>query len=415
MKKIFTRKKIIILVLILIAGAVIFKLATNKNSVQEITANVNKLERKTIEEIISVKAPLDGIEKADVVSPLNYEIVDILVKEGDLVKKDQVLAVLDSEELKKEIASVESQIELASLEQRDRLRAAQIEYDKALLQLGELEESYNQNKELYENGIITEEAFKKSESSLTDMRKSMESFNVVDGKAVISPAEQKRTEIQMKELNQKKEDLSKVYIKSPIDGTVTRVNVNIGRYAKDNSSEKAMFLVENVASLQMKVLISEFDIGKIKVGQEAEIYSDILGQNFVKGIVSRVSPTAEQKELNSMERVIPVLIEVVEKPDDLIAGVIANARIKVNKSENVFAVPTGAILEDENSENKIFVVNDDNTLKSIAVKIGLETDLETEVTSSELTEGMRVVVNPDVTFTDGMAVKPNDGTDEVKE
>ncbi|HKM00842.1 MAG TPA: efflux RND transporter periplasmic adaptor subunit, partial [Sedimentibacter sp.] len=369
-------------------------------------ANVSKLERKTLEHIISVKSPLEGIEKAEVVSPLNYEIIDIKVKEGDIVEKNQILAVLDSEELEKQISHEENQIELANLEMEDRLRSLQIEYDKAILKLNELEKSYTQNKELYENEIITEDAFKSIENTLTDAKKSIESFNAVNGKITLSAAEKKRIEIQVQELNLQKENLEKVYIKSPIDGTVTRVNVNIGRYAKDTVNGTAMFVVENLQKLQMKVSISEFDVGKIKLGQEAEIHSDILGNEFTKGIVARISPTAEQKDNNNMERVIPVLIDITEKPQNLIAGVIANAKIKADKAENVFAVPSGAIVQD-GEEYKIYILNEDNTISSIAVEIGLETDLESEI-SGELTEGMKFVINPDETFEDGITVIPNE-------
>lgn len=408
MKKIFTRKKTIIILLILIVGiSVIFAIKSKKDNIA-ITANVSTLETKTIEQIISVKAPLEGIEKADVVSPLNYEIIDIRVKEGDIVSKDQILAVLDSEELEKEISNKENEIQLTSLEQQDKIRTMQIEYDKAIIQLKEIEDSYNQNKELLANDIITEEAFKKIENSMIEAKKNIESFNVSNGNIVLTPAEQKRIEIQKKELEQKKEDLDKVYIKSPIAGTVTRVNVNLGRYAKDTEDEKAMFVVENLEKLQIKVSISEFDINKIKPEQEVDIYSDVLGTNSAKGTVARISPTAEQKEANAMERVIPVLIDVTQKPDNLIAGVLATAKIKVAKAENVFAVPSGALVQDENSSYKIYILNDDNSLKSIPVEIGLETDLETEIRGTELTEGMKVVVNPDITFIDGMIVTPNE-------
>lgn len=408
MKKIFTRKKLIIVLLIFIVAVSVF-LVFNKNTKEPVfNANIMSLETKTIEQIISVKSTLDGIEKAEVVSPLNYEIVDIKVKEGDIVSKDQVLAVLDSEELEKDISEVESQIELMNLEQQEKLQSKQIEYDKALLQLKELEKSFNQNQILFENEIITEEAFKDIESELNTAKKNIESYNVANGKIVSTPAEEKLIEIKKKELLQKKEDLEKVYVRSPIDGTVTRVNVFLGRYANDTENEKAMFIIENLEQLQMKVYISEYDIGKIKKGQEVEIYSDILGQDFVNGTVARISPTAEQKENNSMERVIPVLIEVLEKPDELIAGVLATAKIKVDKSEDVLTVPSGALIQESDSAFKVFVINSDNTIKSISVEIGLETDLETEIYSSELTEGMKVIINPDNTYVDGMTVTPNE-------
>lgn len=282
----------------------------------------------------------------------------------------------------------------------------QIEYDKALNNVKELEESYVQNKGLLESDIITKDAFDKIESSLNEARKGLESFNVSNGKVVSSLAELKNIEIKKQELEKKKEDLDKVFIKSPIDGTITRVNVNLGRYAKD-SEDKAMFVVENLNKLQMKVSVSEYDIGKIRIGQEVEIFSDVMRDEAAKGVVARVSPTAEQKDNNTMERIIPVVIDITHRPDNLIAGVIATAKIKVDKADEIFAVPSGAIIIDENSQNKVFVLKEDNSIKSIAVETGLETDLETQIQSSELTEKMKIIINPDLSFTDGMIVNPN--------
>ena len=407
MKKLFTRKKVIAFIVVLAAAAIIFSFLNKDTKASEVMANVSKLERKTLEHIISVKSPLEGIEKAEVVSPLNYEIIDIRVKEGDIVKKDQILAVLDSEELEKQIEYEENQIELSKLESEDKIKSMQIEYDKVLSNIAELEEAYKQNKELYENGVITEEAFKNSEKSLSDAKIGIESYNAVNGKIVRSEADKKRIEIQEQQLQLKKEDLEKIYVKSPIDGTVTRVNVNIGRYAKDTENAAAMFIVENLEKLQMKVAVSEFDVGKIKLGQEAEIHSDILGNESAKGVVARISPTAEQKDNNNMDRVIPVLIDITERPENLIAGVIANAKIKTDRVENVFAVPSGALIQD-GEEYKIYTLNEDNTISGIPVEIGLETDLESEVTCDGLTEGMKIVVNPNEAFVEGMSVIPNE-------
>lgn len=406
MKKNLKRKLLIFLFVVVAVVSTIFFVSRNKGSAQ-VFVNVANLEKKTIEQIISVKAPLEGMDKADVMSALNYEIIDIKVKEGDIVEKDQVLAVLDSEELEKQIADEENQIELAVLEQQDKIRTMQIEYDKALNSLKQLEENYEQNKALLESEIITKEAFEKIENSMKEARKNLESFDTKDGKVISSPAELKRIEILKQNLEKKNEDLDKVFIKSPISGTVTRVNVRIGRYAKDNE-EKAMFVVENLNKLQMKVFISEFDIGKLRIGQEVEVYSDVMVNKTAKGVVARISPTAEQKDNNTMERVIPVVIDITEQPDSLIAGVIATAKIKVDRADNIFAVPSGAIVMDENNQNKIFMLNDDNSVKSISVETGLENDLETQVKSSELVENMKIIVNPDLNLKDGMIVMPNE-------
>lgn len=406
MKKILKHKKIIIALVVVIAAVAIYLNMNKDKEVPLLPVNTANLEKKSLEQIISVKAPLEGIEKADVVSTLNSKITDITVKEGDLVEKDQVLAVLDSEDLLKEIDAYENQIDLAALEQSDRLRTQQVEYDKFILQLEDMRTTYAQNKELYDNGIITEEAFRKVESSLQEMEKTVQSYNAVDGKIVQNPSEIKQLEIQRQELNRKKEDLDKIYIKSPISGTVTRVNVNIGGNAQ-NKDFDAMFVVENLSKLQMKVSISEFDIGKVKLGQDVNIISDVLGSETVSGVVARISPTAEMKDSNNLERVIPVTIDVTEKPENLIAGVIATAKIKVDRVDDVLAVPSGAIVSDNMGGYKIFTINEDNTLGSVPVQIGLETDLEAEISGEGLTEGMQYVVNPDYNMVEGTPVAPN--------
>lgn len=402
----FLKKRYLIIVAVITAVVLTVFLNSRNKGTAEVFVNVAELEKKTMEQIISVKAPLEGIEKADVVSPLNYEIIEINVREGDLVKKDQILAVLDSVELKKQVADEENQIVLAELEQQDRIKAMQIEYDKALNAVKNLEESYEQNKKLLEGEIITQEAFDKVEESLKEARRNLESFNTSNGRVVLSPADLKRIEVMKEKLENKNDELDKIFIKSPIDGTVTRVNVNIGRYAKDNDG-KPMFVVENLNKLQMKVSISEYDIAKLKLDQDVDVYSDVMGSAAAKGKVARISPTAEQKDNNTMERVIPVVIDITEQPDSLIAGVIATAKIKVDRADDVFAVPSGAIVVDENNEAKIYVLKDDNAVKSIAVETGLETDLETQITSSELTEKMKIVINPDLNLKDNMVVKPN--------
>jgi RND family efflux transporter MFP subunit len=407
MKSIFKKKKFFIVLFVVVLVISVIAFLNQNRGIAEVFVNVVSIEAKDIEQIISVKAPLEGIEKADVVSPLNYEIIDIKVNEGDIVKKDQILAILDSEELEQEIGSEENQIELSQLELNDKLKNLQIEYEKAKQNVLDLEESYLQNKELYENEIITKESFDKIEKGLNEARKNLESFNTTDGKVVLSPAELKRIEIQKQELEKKKEDLEKVFIKSPIDGTVTRVNVNLGRYAKDTEN-KAMFEIENLNKLQMRVSVSEYDIGKIRIGQDVEIFSDVMGSEKAKGTVSRISPTAEQKDNNAMERVIPVIIDIIEMPESLMAGVISTAKIKVDKAENVFAVPSGAIMTDENNQNIVFQLQDDNSIKSIIVETGLETDLETVIKGSELSENMKMIINPDMSLTDGMIVNPNE-------
>jgi RND family efflux transporter MFP subunit len=198
----------------------------------------------------------------------------------------------------------------------------------------------------------------------------------------------------------------KINIKSPITGTVTRVNVNIGRYANDTENAEPMFVVEDLQNLKMDVRISEYDISKIQVGQKVTITADVLGDDKVEGVVSRISPTGEQKDQTSKEMVIPVQIDVKKDNSKLIAGVTAKAKIEIQKKSNVLSVPIDSILEDPNTGGASVMVMNGTALKKVPVELGIEGDFNVEITSGSLKVGDKVVLNPTFDMTDGMEVAP---------
>lgn len=165
-----------------------------------------------------------------------------------------------------------------------------------------------------------------------------------------------------------------------------------------------MFVVEDLKQLKMDVKISEYDIGKIKTGQEVTITADILGKESVKGTVSRISPTGELKDPSSREMVIPVQIDVDKEDSPLIAGVTAKAKILIESRSKVMTVPIDAVLEDpDTGENYVFAI-EGTTVKRVVFKPGIEGDFNLEVLNSALSEGDLVVLAPSFELTDGMNV-----------
>lgn len=306
-------------------------------------------EKMDIQQEVTIKGTIEGSQKADVATSLNYKIISILVEEGDLVHKDQVLAVLDSKDL-------------------------QDDYQKAMTTLKNSKFNYESSKSLYSEGAISKEDYLKAETQYENDKLTVDSLNIAD----------------------------KVNIKSPIGGTVTRVNVNIGRFANDTENSDPMFVVEDLQNLKMDVRISEYDISKIKVGQKVTITADVLGDESVNGVVSRISPTGELKDPTSTEMVIPVQIDVNSENPNLIAGVTAKARIEIEKKSGVLSVPIDSILEDPNTRDNFVIVLNGTTLKKVPVELGLEGDFNVEISSGSLKAGDKVVLSPTFEMTDGM-------------
>ena len=153
------------------------------------------------------------------------------------------------------------------------------------------------------------------------------------------------------------------------------------------------------------VLCSEYSIGKVAVGQAVQISADILGGETVQGTVTAISPTGEEKEGGSTERVIPTTIQIEDKDTKLIAGITARAKIVLNEANEVLVLPISAIQESEEGTYVLAVV--EGALKKIFVTTGVESDIQVEVISVEegaLTEGTQIVTAPAPYMVEGMQV-----------
>ncbi len=351
-KKKSKKKKIILFgTIVIVIAAALFLPGLLGKAAPPPQVSVGTAENMDLEQVVSVNGVISGSQSAEVVSGLDYEIVSILAEEGDRVEKGQVLAVLDGE-------------------------AMQDEYRKAAKALEESLFHYQASQKLYEEGAISRADYIKAKNAYENDKITVESFDISE----------------------------KTHITSPISGTVTRVNVSLGRHANDTEDNKPMFVVEDLEQLKMDVRISEYDISKIETGQSVTITADVLGKESVDGTVSRISPTGELKDAASKEMVIPVEIQLDKGKTRLIAGVTAKAKILIDNRTNVLTVPIDAVLEDPDTGDSFVLTVTGTTVKKVVFVPGLEGDFYLEVLSGEISQGDQVIQNPTFDLTDGMEV-----------
>ena len=157
----------------------------------------------------------------------------------------------------------------------------------------------------------------------------------------------------------------------------------------------------------MNAQVSEYSIGKIKVGQKVSVSADITNGQSANAVVASVSPTGEEKS-GTNERFIPIEIDIKGDKKGLMAGINANAKVLVEKAENTTVVPIEALYDNGDDTYSIFKINDDNTVSVIPVETGIESITETEVKSADLKEGDKIVLNPADSITEGMSVIINE-------
>ncbi|HZK88141.1 MAG TPA: efflux RND transporter periplasmic adaptor subunit [Anaerovoracaceae bacterium] len=337
-------------VLILLIAAAVF-LIPQKNNAAIVSAG--EVTEGYIEEAVSINGTIEGAEKAEIMSSSANEISSILVKEGEQVVAGQTLARLNASDIQSQYAKAANALSLS----RTQYENAKLLFDEGAISKDEL----IQKKSLFDNDVLT-----------------VQSYDIGD----------------------------KTSIKSPINGTVTRINAVAGKVASSSINSEALFVVEDLNNLKMNVKVSEFDISKIKVGQKVKIKAEVTGDVVIFGQVEKIASTGESKDAASKEMIIPVIISIDKGQTNIISGVSAKASILIQSKEKALIVPIDAILEDpETGENSIVLLNADNTVKIIPVKLGIEGTMNIEVISTKLKVKDKIILSPGFDLKNGMTVQ----------
>lgn len=387
---------------------VAFKACSGNGGTMAPLVSTAPLTKGDVVQSLAVTGPISGTDSVDVVSNLHVEITDIAVKEGERVEQDQVIATLDSTDLSKEVEMAKNAYDLAVSTYEEKLRETQNAYEKAIQDYNTAAAAYSRNEQLFAAGSLSQVDLDNSRNLMNDAARQVNSFTVKDGKAVVNDSYALQVENAKFELDQKQTALENTQIKSPISGTVVRVNCKVGRFADKTENDKPMFVIENLDVLEMKLQVSEYSIGKVQVGQQVNITADILGGESAAGEVTAISPTGEEKGGGSTERVVPTTVRITDGNAGLIAGITARAEILLAEAKDVFIADPASLIQKDDG-NLYIAALENNTVKMIPVETGVESDFQIAISAKEgytLEENMTIVTNPSTTFTDGMVVTP---------
>lgn len=355
---------------------------------------------------LAVNGPISGTDSVDVVSNLHVEIIDIAVKEGDRVEKDQIIATLDNTDLAKEVEMAQNSYNLAVSNYEAKVKDTQNAYEKAVQDFNSASVAAARSQQLYESGSLSQVELEAATNAMNDAARQLKTFTVKDGRAVVNDSYALEVENAKFVLEQKQTNFDNAQIKSPISGTVVRVNCKVGRFADKTEDDKPMFIIENLDVLEMQLKVSEYSIGKVSVGQNVVITADILNGDSVAGEVTAISPTGEEKGGGSTERVVPTTVRITEANSRLIAGITARAEIMLAEAKDTFFVASSSLIQKDDGSLYIAAL-ENNAVKMIPVEAGVESDFQVEILPKDgavLEENMTIITNPTASFTDGMPV-----------
>ncbi len=316
-----------------------------------------RVEKKNIDLIVAAKGKVEALEEVDLAPKTLGRLKEVDVKEGDFVKKGDVVAVLENDEVK-----------------------AQVEQAKANLlgteaELKEAKQNLIRFNALFKRGIIS-----RSELDSAQMKYDLAFSQIKKSEADLQYAEAL---------------LENTYIRAPFSGKIVRRFLDPGETI---TLEKLLPIVTiaDVSKIIVRAEIDETDIRKVKVGQPAVITADAYPREKFKGKVTEISSAVGKKKIisdNPAEMVDTKVLEVkieLDSGQKLNLGLNVDVTIFVHNKENVLVLPLKAVRDLDGTAS--VKVKKNGSYEEKEVTTGLYDDENVEITSG-LKEGDTVLLS----------------------
>ena len=405
-----SKKKIIILISIIVAlivGLVILKktgvLKGNDTSIEVETAKADEI---TIIETVSATGKIQPEIEVKIASQVSGEIVSLPVKEGQVVKKGDLLVKINPDLYTSGVSRSVSNYAGT----KSGLAQADASFNEA-------KSNYERNKTLFEKGIISRSDWDKSIASFEVAKASKQTayFNVQSAQASVKEA---------------KDNLGRTIIFAPASGTISMLNVELGEriLGTQQMSGTELMRVANLNNMEVEVSVNENDIVKINIGDETKIEVDAYLKKEFKGIVTNISNSATSAVTADQVTNFKVKVRILkESYQDLLIGkpktyspfrpgMTATVDIITTRKEKVIGVPISSVVikadtlptpkfdqVDEENTGKIkskidkklecVFVKSNGKAKIRIVKTGIQDDTNIEILSG-LKKGDEIITGP---------------------
>jgi HlyD family secretion protein len=420
-KKKAKKKKIIWIIAIVVVLLIVISVVVSGRKEKIIEVQTEKVSRQNITQVVTATGKIQSETKVNISAEVSGELVELPFKEGDDVKKGDLLVKIKPDayypQLKQQTAGIKVQ--------ESNLKAQEVNLKKYQLEL-------NRIKELYNKGLASTSDL---DNAQTNYDATIAQMNTV--KAQINQ--------QKASLSSVEYDLSKTTIYAPMSGTVTQLNNEKGEKVLGTSYNMGsqIMTISDLSKMEAQVEVGETDVSLISIGDTAKIQIDAFSDRVFKGYVYEIANTATSKGTGTQEEVVNFIVKIRIQNEgfDLRPGMSCSVDIEVEKKDNVLAVPIQSVTtrdddstsmkkmnenQQDNQENlsnsketkalkknkpkEVVFVIENGTAKKKEVKSGISNDTYIEITEG-ITEGLEVVkgsfkaINKDLE--DGSKVKIN--------
>lgn len=382
--------------------------STSSNSSQSVLIT-QTVERKTLPVTITANGTINA-ERSINLSPKSAGIIKtLLVKEGDRVRRGQLIAVMDDSGLRGQAIQMKAQVaqqkaglqRLVAGNRPEDIAKVQFQLNSAQAELRQAEADFSSNQSLYDSGAISRQTYQKSvtsrytaQSNVLQAQQSLTLAQAGSRSEDVSEA-RARVESALGSLQSVQTQLDDTKVVAPFDGIAIKKYADIGAFVSPSMSSSGASAssssIITLASdrLQVVVNLSESQIAKIKLGQAVKIKVDAFPNEQFNGKVDQIAPQATvSQNVTSFE----VRVGITSAATKLRSGMNVDAQFEVGNLENALLVPNAAVVKQADGTG-VYVLGSDRKPVFQAIQTGTTSGGFTEVKSG-LKGNEQVLIGP---------------------
>ena len=334
-----SRKKKILIgvgIAVVLAAIVVANIAFKRT--EGVTVNAEKVEKRRLESIVTASGKIQPKRSVNISADTSGRVTELAVNEGDRVKKGQFLLQIDPRNLRTRVESGEASLRAA----RSTAEQLQIALDGARAALKQAEDNYRRQVELSKGGLTTREQLERAENELkmrqADLRSQEQQVQT----------QKLRMEQERASLDSARYDLNKVRIESPIDGIVTRRNIEAGETAvvgTMNNPGTVLLTIADMSVIETEVDVDETDIPAVQLGQTAKVTIDALPGKTFTAKVTEIgnSPVQATGQTATQATNFKVVLTIDGEIPEVRPGFTCTAEVTTAVREDAISVPIQAL------------------------------------------------------------------------
>ncbi len=351
--------------LALIAGGVVVLLAIVGFTVEQsrkgvVTVQTGKVVREDLVSVVTASGEIKPKVQVNIGSQTMAKITHLYVKEGDRVKRGQMLAVLDNVQPAADVSMNDSALNAArtdAVAARAAVNTAAADLNSAEAEYEHAKLDYDRSKSLYDGQLIAKSDYDTKKASLDTATAQL---GMAKAKLAQAKAQQDSAQGHISQnsamLRHAADVLSKTEYPAPFDGVITNVPVREGETVVpgiQNSPGSTLMTIADMSIITAEVKVDETDIVNVQLGQPAEVTIDAIPKQKFKGTVTEIGrnavlrstgvSTAQTTSSSQEAKDFKVVVALQDPPPNLLPGLSATARITTSTRAKALAIPIQAL------------------------------------------------------------------------